>query len=1343
MNYSTKMYLVIIISIFVLTLYLPQVHATVGTIATVDTNYFTEDANINIKGTGFTLTDTNVAFRLWDSVADVNYWSGRDFNIIDNNSLHVCDENVFALFRPDLNLGSSGLTGGIGDTGLGDYNGAYVMVGGSGCVGTSGSGKFDINAQIPFNVTHGLVRIYAHTFTAPTTISTTSFSTALSVYITPYLRILGVADATWPTRALNRITRARAPEDRNIMIQGIGFPRDSNVSFKLVDKATINDTNITDDGNGIVYSVTGCGAGDVAFILCADFNVSLTTAVGDGNWVRVDSNFVPEPLTANGVNDFNGWGFWRNGPDGVSRTGGFDVNIYMPRSLTFLNTINIDYNINTTPRDINRFTQVNQKSKLVTGVDANFISTPTIVSANIPATMKALVSSTWVDVNRAFPDGNITNFQAVKFWIQSNDFNVVTNGADVNMLRGGEIKTYDGNILTGDGKAGILSTTGKLSEFYDADANITLLNARSAGAMPTIVKDNNGLGVRYVCPSRTCKNLDGSTLSNGGTDVYSTLTWNYNTTATDGNLFFSVNEFSTYLITNTTFNITSPNGGENIHQMNNLFGGDGNHAITFTFTDNNVTERQLYANIYYSDGNGTFQGLIVDDLNLFDGQLISCTDSDNNIATSNSCTYDWNLNGIAPGEYWIDMNVFEFDAANDINKWLADSSDTNFLVNAPQIRMTDPFITVEKSTMGVTTKDANILWQIDFNLFYPNDMNKLRDLNNLSIWFDYDTNRANGVDGNFVDGNALVRNNASAPGRFYSSSDLNIADYNASVGSAGDFNVQKDTVITFDVNMFSTEKLRAGDTNSIRGAWYVVIDTNYGTAYSPYKIFFNDKRPVSRITLPGTNAPSTTRYLTGTAARIDFNVTDADNFDYNKAEGNFMFADIYLDNDSNGANGFGTNIIEDLNLASGSGTSRICMQDYNAIDNNSALDSNCTRTFNSTTVTDGNYFIAIDLNEGSSVTGPGTRATDYNYSDFTIVIDNTAPTLAISNLTTNDSTPSISITATDIYGLNSVYVKIDGGAWVHNGIQTGYTFGTLGQGNHNYDVNIYDNARNNSTASATITITGSSGGGGSEGGAGGGAGSSGGGETGTPTENPITTVPSTTESINSVLADAGLPAETLTIVESAAELVAFNTTYSTSGNKTSVKTTITNNSPMILKDVKVVLNVPKNIAQTSDNLSSSQTFEVLNMDPIILYNIALMNPGTSANVDYSVNRKLGSSAFTNLMAPLIIAFTAVEVNACEGISCNDNNPCTSDSCSGGNCSNTALNNGVVCGTNMVCSSGNCVEKTTGTPIGGAAAQIPTPSAGIDSTMLAVGILIVIVIVGIVFWQSKKGKSKGL
>ena len=59
--------------------------------------------------------------------------------------------------------------------------------------------------------------------------------------------------------------------------------------------------------------------------------------------------------------------------------------------------------------------------------------------------------------------------------------------------------------------------------------------------------------------------------------------------------------------------------------------------------------------------------------------------------------------------------------------------------------------------------------------------------------------------------------------------------------------------------------------------------------------------------------------------------------------------------------------------------------------------------------------------------------------------------------------------------------------------------------------------------------------------------------------------------------------------------------------------------------------------------------------------------------------------------PGAIPGTVSAENLCSNVSCNDSNPCTSNSCVEGKCSYTALPEGYSCGNGNVCLRGNCVE----------------------------------------------------
>ncbi len=76
---------------------------------------------------------------------------------------------------------------------------------------------------------------------------------------------------------------------------------------------------------------------------------------------------------------------------------------------------------------------------------------------------------------------------------------------------------------------------------------------------------------------------------------------------------------------------------------------------------------------------------------------------------------------------------------------------------------------------------------------------------------------------------------------------------------------------------------------------------------------------------------------------------------------------------------------------------------------------------------------------------------------------------------------------------------------------------------------------------------------------------------------------------------------------------------------------------------------------------------------------------------------------------------------CENLNCNDNNPCTLDSCAQGKCSNTSLPDEASCGSGKTCRSGQCIEK----------------SAFDSSTIIIVIILLAIIVIGFVLVKVRK------
>lgn len=73
-----------------------------------------------------------------------------------------------------------------------------------------------------------------------------------------------------------------------------------------------------------------------------------------------------------------------------------------------------------------------------------------------------------------------------------------------------------------------------------------------------------------------------------------------------------------------------------------------------------------------------------------------------------------------------------------------------------------------------------------------------------------------------------------------------------------------------------------------------------------------------------------------------------------------------------------------------------------------------------------------------------------------------------------------------------------------------------------------------------------------------------------------------------------------------------------------------NNSDKDLKDVKIVEVVPKEIATTADEISSTHNYKVLLEDPILEFTIPTVKAGEEAEVTYSVNKMVSEAEFASM-----------------------------------------------------------------------------------------------------------------
>jgi len=96
----------------------------------------------------------------------------------------------------------------------------------------------------------------------------------------------------------------------------------------------------------------------------------------------------------------------------------------------------------------------------------------------------------------------------------------------------------------------------------------------------------------------------------------------------------------------------------------------------------------------------------------------------------------------------------------------------------------------------------------------------------------------------------------------------------------------------------------------------------------------------------------------------------------------------------------------------------------------------------------------------------------------------------------------------------------------------------------------------------------------------------------------------------------------------------------------------------------------------------------------------------------------------------------IDETSCENINCNDNNPCTTDSCLNGVCNYIKLDE-ISCGDNSVCSAGECVsleEEKTKEDV------VSTGFLGLTGLQQGLGVVVVVIVLGIIFFFWKKKKS---
>jgi len=393
---------------------------------------------------------------------------------------------------------------------------------------------------------------------------------------------------------------------------------------------------------------------------------------------------------------------------------------------------------------------------------------------------------------------------------------------------------------------------------------------------------------------------------------------------------------------------------------------------------------------------------------------------------------------------------------------------------------------------------------------------------------------------------------------------------------------------------------------------------------------------------------------------------------------------------------------------------------------NRYFDYNCQMQWDVNGVLEGKYYlIAKIFNNNGKTVGVGTQnswvsqtldvnelwdinATAYS---FTVNDDNKPRASSTSGTSTRSSYYDLVLTCDDNTTAISNYLfREAGGSWIDNGTTSTYRF-TLSASEtlpatKTYEGGCRDYAGNISDINVSKQVTHQSGGGGEE------EEEDGGLDGGLPSPTPpptagtetvlnqtISNKPTASE-IESVLRSAGASDTAIAKASAAvgktsvARTVKVDKITDSSGvvsYKSTVTIKVTNSGSKRMANVKVIEDIPKSVARSASEISSTATMKVLKEDPIIEFTIDAIRPNSKEEVSYTVDKEIKEGVL-NLWIPPITA-ELEELEPCEGVVCADRD-CQVGQCNPttGRCDYTNKEDGTVCQENKVCEAGSCVEK---------------------------------------------------
>ncbi|MCX6798872.1 MAG: hypothetical protein NTW59_02120 [Candidatus Diapherotrites archaeon] len=372
----------------------------------------------------------------------------------------------------------------------------------------------------------------------------------------------------------------------------------------------------------------------------------------------------------------------------------------------------------------------------------------------------------------------------------------------------------------------------------------------------------------------------------------------------------------------------------------------------------------------------------------------------------------------------------------------------------------------------------------------------------------------------------------------------------------------------------------------------------------------------------------------------------------------------------------------------------------------------------------------INISVGQQAVGTASSANYVTYMGFYFgSSDTTAPEVTIlsptQSVTTGNTVTFSFIGTDDASAIAKYWVKIDSGNWIDNGTATTYTF-SIGSGQvlpveHTFYVKATNDAvpdLNSAVASKTLRFESATSG---AGGPGAGAAPGGATEALEPIEifNAIRTftplaepsIPVLDQTVQGVdLQKKRFAAPDELLINRRINVFALMGAGGVSSYWHKVFIEVWNIGSAPLFGLEVIEGIGKEIVASAAEIHSSDSFEVIEPDPVLRFFVGDMQPGEKKTVSYDFNRSPEQGPVTQEMFNKMGSPTALVVlqpgDACLGVYCNDSNPCTRDYCSKGECVFAPMNEGAKCMEGRVCQRGVC-----------AAAPMPTPGITLPTTQV--------------------------